>query len=70
MGVISSGFVMFGAAIGATIGDSVVISKTLQGMVRQPELFGQLRTTMFIGCGLVESMPIIAFVVSLMLMNK
>ncbi|KRK89292.1 hypothetical protein FC99_GL000366 [Levilactobacillus koreensis JCM 16448] len=61
---------MFGAAIGGGIGDGIVISKMLEGMVRQPELSGQLRTNMFIGVGLVEAMPIISFVVALMVMNK
>jgi ATP synthase, F0 subunit c len=42
----------------------------LEGMARQPELSGQLRTTMFIGVGLVEAMPILAFVISLLVMNK
>ncbi|KRO07515.1 hypothetical protein IV64_GL001437 [Lactiplantibacillus xiangfangensis] len=61
---------MFGAALGAGIGNGLVISKMLEGMARQPELSGQLRTNMFIGVGLIESMPIISFVVALMVMNK
>lgn len=70
MGAIAAGIIMSGAAIGGGIGDALVISKTLEGMARQPELSGQLKTTMFIGVGLVEAMPIIAFVVALMVMNK
>ncbi|WP_353990121.1 F0F1 ATP synthase subunit C [Pediococcus argentinicus] len=70
MGAIAAGIAMCGAAIGGGIGDGIVISKMLEGMARQPELSGQLRTNMFIGVGLVEAMPIIAFVVSLLVMNK
>lgn len=70
MGAIAAGIAMFGAAIGGGIGDGIVIAKMLEGMVRQPELSGQLRTTMFIGVGLVEAMPILAFVISLLVMNK
>ncbi|AYM03637.1 MULTISPECIES: F0F1 ATP synthase subunit C [Levilactobacillus] len=70
MGAIAAGIAMFGAAVGGGIGDGIVISKMLEGMVRQPELSGQLRTNMFIGVGLVEAMPIISFVVALMVMNK
>lgn len=70
MGAIAAGIAMFGAALGAGIGNGLVISKMLEGMARQPELSGQLRTNMFIGVGLVESMPIISFVVALMVMNK
>lgn len=70
MGVLAASVTMFGAAIAGAFGDCIVIIKTLEGMVRQPEMSGQLRSTMFIGVGLVESMPILGFVVSLMLMNK
>ncbi|WP_172189253.1 F0F1 ATP synthase subunit C [Lentilactobacillus kribbianus] len=70
MGVFATAIVMIGAAIGACFGDAIVISKTLEGMTRQPEMAGQLRTTMFIGVGLVESMPILSFVIALLLMNK
>ena len=58
------------AAIGTGIGNGLVISKTLESMARQPELSGQLRTTMFIGVGLIEAVPIIAVVISFMLLNK
>ena len=70
MGAIAAGIAMFGAAIGGGIGDGIVIAKMLEGMARQPELSGQLRTTIFIGVGLVEAMPILAFVISLLVMNK
>lgn len=70
MGAIAAGIAMFGAALGAGIGNGLVISKMLEGMARQPGLSGQLRTNMFIGVGLIESMPIISFVVALMVMNK
>ncbi len=58
------------AAIGTGVGNGLVIAKTLEGMSRQPELSGQLRTTMFIGVGLIEAVPIIAIVISFMLMAK
>ncbi|KRO03581.1 hypothetical protein IV54_GL000030 [Levilactobacillus paucivorans] len=61
---------MMAAALAGAFGDAIVIVKTLESMVRQPEMAGQFRTTMFIGVGLVEAMPILGFVVSLLLMNK
>ena len=73
----ATGLALFGAglaagfaAIGTGIGNRLVISKTLESMARQPELSGQLRTTMFIGVGLIEAVPIIAVVISFMLLNK
>ena len=73
----ATGLALFGAglaagfaAIGTGIGNGLVISKTLESMARQPELSGQLRTTMIIGVGLIEAVPIIDVVISFMLLNK
>ena len=53
------------AALGASIGNGMVISKTLEGMARQPEMAGTLRGTMFI-----EAVPIISVVIAFMLMLR
>lgn len=70
MGLIAAGIAMGGAAIGAGIGDGILISKMLEGMARQPELSNTLRTNMFIGVALIEVMPILAFVIAMLVMNK
>ena len=49
-------------AIGAGIGDGLVSSKVIEGITRQPELRGQLMSTMFVAIGLIEAMPIIGVV--------
>jgi len=56
------------AALGAGIGNGLIISRTVEGIARQPELQGRLQTTMFIGVGLVEVLPIIAVVIAFMVM--
>ena len=70
LALVGAGLAAGFAAIGTGIGNGLVISKTLESMARQPELSGQLRTTMFIGVGLIEAVPIIAVVISFMLLNK
>ncbi|EKK20870.1 ATP synthase C chain [Fructilactobacillus florum 8D] len=70
MGAIAAGIAMAGAAIGAGIGDGILISKMLEGMARQPELSNTLRTNMFIGVALIEVMPILAFVIAMLVINK
>ncbi|MCF6515765.1 F0F1 ATP synthase subunit C [Lactobacillus sp. S2-2] len=70
MGAIAAGIAMAGAAIGGGIGDGILVSKMLEGMARQPELSGTLRSNMFIGVALVEAMPILAFVIAMLVMNK
>ncbi|QAY67707.1 F0F1 ATP synthase subunit C [Paenibacillus protaetiae] len=50
-------------AIGAGVGNGLIIGRTVEGIARQPELQGKLQTTMFIGVGIVEVVPIIAVVI-------
>ncbi|MGN1293388.1 F0F1 ATP synthase subunit C [Weissella soli] len=70
MATIGAGIAAAGAAIGAGIGNGHVIASMIEGTARQPELEGKLRTNMFIGVGLVEAVPILSFVISLLLISK
>jgi F-type H+-transporting ATPase subunit c len=54
-------------AIGAGIGNGMIVSKTVEGIARQPELRGTLQTTMFIGVGIVEVVPIIGVVLGFLI---
>ncbi|CAH1193398.1 ATP synthase subunit c [Paenibacillus plantiphilus] len=54
-------------ALGAGIGNGMIVSKTIEGISRQPELRGTLSTTMFIGVGIVEVVPIIGVVIGFLL---
>lgn len=65
--VISAGIIAAVAAISAALGDSRVADRALDGMTRQPEMSGKLFTNMLIAIGLVESMPIIAIVIAIVL---
>ncbi|AHI11669.1 ATP synthase subunit c [Lactobacillus helveticus H9] len=56
------------AALAAALGNGKVISKTLEGMARQPESADNLRATMFIGVGLIEAVPILAIVVAFLIL--
>ncbi|MBU6081844.1 MULTISPECIES: F0F1 ATP synthase subunit C [Allobacillus] len=56
------------AALGAGVGNGLIVSRTVEGISRQPELRGALQTTMFIGVALVEAVPIIAVVIAFMVM--
>ena len=50
------------AAIGPGIGLGILIGKALEGMARQPEVTGVLRTNMVIGIALVEALALIGLV--------
>ncbi|KRK27479.1 F0F1 ATP synthase subunit C [Lactobacillus delbrueckii subsp. delbrueckii DSM 20074 = JCM 1012] len=52
----------------ASLGNGKVISKTIEGIARQPESAGNLRATMFIGVGLIEAVPILAIVIAFLIL--
>ena len=58
------------SALGAGIGNGLIVSRTIEGVARQPELKGALQTIMFIGVALVEALPIIGVVIAFIVMNK
>ena len=50
------------ATLGPGIGLGILIGKTVEGMARQPEVAGQLRTTMFIGVAFVEVLALLGLI--------
>lgn len=58
------------AAVGAGIGNGLVVGRTIEGIARQPEMRGVLQTQMFIGLGLVEALPVIAVAFGLILFGR
>jgi len=68
MGALAAAIAVGLGALGAGIGNGLIVSKTVEGVARQPELRGQLQTIMFIGIGLVEALPIIGVVIALIVM--
>ena len=55
------------AAIGPGIGVGLVAGKTAEAMARQPEMAGQLRTTMFLGIAFTEALALIGLVAGFLL---
>ncbi|QNG18269.1 ATP synthase F0 subunit C [Rhodococcus triatomae] len=57
------GAIGFGlAAIGPGIGIGILVGKAMESMVRQPEMAGQVRTTMFLGIAFTEALALIGLV--------
>jgi len=54
-------------AFGAGIGNGMIVSKTVESIARQPEARGALQTTMFIGVGIVEVIPLIGAVLAFLM---
>lgn len=60
-------FICMGAALGAALGNGNLTGKAIESMARQPEESGKLFTNMLVSVGLVESMPILCYVVAVVL---
>ena len=65
---IGAGLCMGIGAIGPAIGEGNAVSKALEGMARQPEAAGTLRTNMILGCGITESTGIYSLVIALLIL--
>ena len=68
MNLLAAGIAAGLAALGASFGLGMVVSKTVEGVARQPESLGPLQKIMFIGIGVVEAVPIMAIVIAFLLM--
>lgn len=63
----AAAFTCLGAALGAAIGNGNLTGKAIESMARQPEEAGKLFTNMLVSVGLVESMPILCYVIAVVL---
>lgn len=50
------------STLGPGLGIGIIAGKTVEGMARQPEMAGQLRTTMFLGIAFTEALALIGLV--------
>ena len=66
--LLGAGLCMGLGAIGPAIGEGNAVGKALEGMARQPEMAGTLRTNMILGCAITETTGIYSLVISLLLM--
>ncbi len=65
---LGAGLCMGIGAIGPAIGEGNAVGKALEGMARQPESAGNLRTNMILGCAITETTGIYSLVVALLIL--
>lgn len=68
MATLAAGLCMGIGSIGPALGEGNAVSHALDGMARQPEAAGTLRTNMILGCAITETTGIYSLVVSLLLL--
>ncbi|NDD66515.1 ATP synthase F0 subunit C [bacterium] len=66
---IGAGLAIAIAALGVSVSLAVVYYKTLDSIVRQPDLLGAFRVLMFIGFAFIEAIALYALVVSFTILN-
>ena len=65
---IGAGLCMGIGAIGPAIGEGNAVGKALEGMARQPETAGLLRTNMILGCAITETTGIYSLLISFLIL--
>lgn len=68
LALVGAGLAAAGAAVGAGVGDGLLMGRTIEGIARQPEAASTLMGRMFLFYGLVEALPVIALVISFLLL--
>ncbi len=58
------------AAIGPGVGQGLAAAKALEGMARQPEAAGMLRTNMILSFAFMESLSIYGLLIAFLLLAK
>ena len=65
---LGAGLCMGIGAIGPALGEGNAVSHALEGMARQPEAAGDLRTNMIMGCAITETTGIYALLISILIL--
>ena len=65
---IAAGICMGVGSIGPALGEGRIVATALEGMARQPEAAGNLRTNMILGCAITETTGIYALLISFLLL--
>ncbi len=69
VGLLGAGLAIGLGAIGPGIGIGLIVAKSVEGMARQPEASGMIRTTMFIGMAFAEAIALYALVIAFILLS-
>ena len=68
MCALGAGLCMGIGAIGPALGEGNAVSKALEGIARQPEAAGDLRTNMILGCAITETTGIYSLLISFLIL--
>ncbi|MGI6319324.1 MAG: ATP synthase F0 subunit C [Dethiobacteria bacterium] len=58
------------AALGSGIGQGIATRGAMEGIARQPEASGDIRTTLILALAFMEALTLFSFVISILLWTK
>lgn len=67
---LAAALVMGIATIGPAVGQGNTSAKAMEGIARQPEVSGELRTTLIIALAFMEALTIYGLLIAIMLISK
>jgi len=67
MKAIGAGLAIISAGA-SSIGEGNLVAKAIEGMARNPEMYGKLRSSMIIGVALVETCGIYSLLISILIL--
>lgn len=67
---IAAGLGMASASVGGALGQGKAVAAALEGIARNPGAKSAVQTPMIIGLALIESLVLLTFVISIMLVGK
>ena len=69
MGSLAAAIAIGLAALGAGLGNGLIVSRTVEGIARQPEAEGKMSKYFWAGAGLIEACAIYALFIALYISN-
>jgi len=67
---IAAGIAIGIATLGPGLGQGIAASKAMEGMARQPEAAGEIRTSMILALAFMEALTIYGLLIAFMLLGK
>jgi len=70
LGFIGVGLAIGLAALGSGLGQGIASRGALEGMARQPEASGDIRTTLLLALAFMEALTLFSFVIAILMWTK
>ncbi|AKX95241.1 ATP synthase F0 subunit C [Neomoorella thermoacetica] len=70
IGFIGVGLAIGLAALGSGLGQGIASRGALEGMARQPEASGDIRTTLLLALAFMEALTLFSFVIAILMWTK